>query len=191
MVSWAPNTPCERQSRMSEPFLGEIRMFAGNFAPKGWAFCNGQVLSIAQNTALFSILGTTYGGNGQTTFALPELQGRVPMHWGQGPGLTPRTLGESSGSESVTLVSTQIPAHTHSLSASSTQGDQPSPDGNVPAVTVDTNGQLLNGYSAVENVRMANTSVGLYGGSQPHENMQPYQCVSFIIALEGIYPSRS
>src|SRR5437868_2425626 len=119
---------------MSEPFLGEIRMFAGNFAPTGWAFCNGQILSIAQNTALFSLLGTTYGGNGQTTFGLPNLQGRVPMHWGTGAGLTPRTLGETSGSENVTLLSTQMPAHTHSIEASTGQGDQFSPAGNVNAV---------------------------------------------------------
>jgi microcystin-dependent protein len=176
---------------MSEPFLGEIRMFGGNFAPKGWAFCNGQVLSIAQNTALFSLLGTTYGGNGQTTFALPNLQGRVPMHWGTGPGLTPRTLGESSGSETVTLISSQMPAHNHAIEANSGQGDTYSPQGAVNAAAVDATQQPLNIYSTSVNTTMAAQSVGLAGGSQPHENMQPYQCVSFIIALEGIYPSRS
>lgn len=191
MVSWEPNTPRERWSRMSEPFLGEIRLFAGNFAPKGWAFCNGQIMPISQNSALFSLLGTTYGGNGQTTFALPNLQGRVPMHWGQGPGLTPRSLGESSGVENVTLIGNQIPAHTHNLSAAGTQGDQISPQGNVPAVIFDNSGQPINGYSAAANTTMAPTTVGTFGGSQPHENMQPYLAVSFIIALEGIYPSRS
>lgn len=176
---------------MSEPYIGEIRMFAGNFAPKGWAFCNGQLLSIAQNTALFSILGTTYGGNGQTTFGLPNLQGRVPMHWGTGAGLTPRTLGETSGSENITLLSNQMPAHTHQFAASSNQGDQFSPQGNVPAVLVNTSGQPENLYSAAPNTTMAAQSITLAGGSQPHDNMQPYQCVSFIIALEGIFPARS
>jgi len=177
---------------MSEPFLGEIRMFAGNFAPRGWAFCNGQVLSIAQNTALFSLLGTTYGGNGQTTFALPNLQGRLPMHWGTGAGLTPRTLGEMSGTESVTLLSTQMPAHNHAMEASSNQGDQFSPQGNVNAVLVNSSTQQPeNMYSAAPNTTMAPQSVGLAGGSQPHDNMSPFLCFSFIIALEGIYPSRS
>src|SRR6185503_14662217 len=123
---------------MSEPFIGEIIMFAGNFAPRGWAFCEGQLLSIAQNSALFSILGTTYGGDGQTTFALPDLRGRAPMQWGQGPGLTPRFLGESSGAENVTLISTQMPAHTHALNASGAQGDAPTPSGTVNAVLLDT-----------------------------------------------------
>src|SRR5215831_4079907 len=115
---------------MSEPFLGEIRMFGGNFAPRGWALCQGQLLSIAQNTALFSILGTTYGGNGQTTFALPGLRGRYPMQQGQGPGLSPRSLGEQGGSQTVTLLTNQMPAHTHSHLASAAQGDQVTPDGN-------------------------------------------------------------
>ncbi|WP_224240286.1 phage tail protein [Hyalangium gracile] len=176
---------------MSEPYIGEIRMFAGNFAPRGWAFCNGQLLSIAQNSALFSLLGTTYGGNGQTTFALPNLQGRVPMHWGTGPGLTPRTLGESSGSESVTLISTQMPAHTHSLHASGTQGDQFTPEGHVPAMLINSTGQPENAYSATINTTMNAAAIGAAGGNQPHNNMQPYQCVSFIIALQGIYPSRN
>jgi microcystin-dependent protein len=177
---------------MSEPFLGEVRMFAGNFAPKGWAFCNGQVLPIAQNPALFSILGTTYGGNGQTTFALPDLRGREPMHWGAGPGLTSRTLGEASGTESVTLISSQMPTHTHELGASSNQGDQFSPSGTVPAVLVNSStGQPENAYSGAPNTTMAPQSVTLSGGSQPHDNMAPFLCLSFIIALEGIFPSRA
>ncbi len=176
---------------MSEPFLGEIRMFGGNFAPRGWALCNGQLLSISQNAALFSLLGTTYGGNGQTNFALPNLQGRVPMHWGQGPGLSPRALGESSGSESVTLLTNQMPAHNHTLSANNNQGDTFSPGGAVSASAVDSSQQPLNIYSSTANATMAPTAIGLAGGGQPHANMQPYQCVSFIIALQGIFPSRN
>lgn len=177
---------------MSEPFIGQIMMFGGTYAPKGWAFCEGQVLPIAQNSALFSILGTTYGGNGQTTFALPDLRGRVPIQPGQGPGLSPYTLGQASGVENVTLLSTQIPAHTHALGAHNGAGDAPSPEGTVPAITVDPNTQQpFNGYSSSVTTHMANTAVGLAGGSQPHTNVQPYLCVNFIIALEGIYPSRS
>ena len=176
---------------MSEPYIGEIRMFGGNFAPTGWALCDGQLLSIAQNSALFSILGTTFGGNGQTTFALPDLRGRVPMHWGQGPGLTPRTIGESSGSETVTLLSTQMPAHTHTLNANSGQGDSFTPPGAVPAGAVDSTQQPLNIYSSTINTTMNPAAIGAAGGSQPHQNMQPYLCVTFIIALQGIYPSRS
>ena len=177
---------------MSEPFIGQIMMFAGNFAPRDWAFCDGQLLSIAQNTALFSILGTTYGGNGQTTFALPDLRGRVPIQQGQGPGLSPYILGQASGVENVTLLISNIPAHTHSLGASSGQGDSPSPEGAVPAVTVDPNSQQpLNSYASTPNTSMAATSVGLAGGSQPHTNIQPYLSINFIIALEGIFPSRS
>ncbi len=176
---------------MSEPFIGEIRMFGGNFAPVGWALCDGRLLSISQYQALFAILGTTFGGNGQTTFAVPDLRGRVPMNWGQGPGLSPRTLGEISGSENVTLLSTQMPAHSHSLHASGAQGDQFSPEGNVSALLVNSSGQPENAYSAVPNTSMAPQAIGAAGGSQPHQNMQPYLCVSFIIALEGIFPSRS
>jgi microcystin-dependent protein len=176
---------------MSEPYIGQIILFAGNFAPKGWAFCEGQILSIAQNTALFSILGTTYGGNGQTTFALPDLRGRVPIQPGQGPGLSPYTLGEMSGVENVNLLITQIPAHNHMLEASGAQGDSPSPSGAVPAVTVDPNSQQpLNSYASTPNTTMAPASVSLVGGSQPHTNVQPYLAINFIIATEGIFPSR-
>ncbi len=177
---------------MSEPFIGEIRMFAGNFAPRGWAFCNGQLLPIAQNSALFSILGTTYGGDGRTTFALPDLRGRAPMQWGDGPGLTPRPLGEKGGAENVTLIASQMPSHNHVLSASSQQGDQFSPEGNVPAVLLSaTTGQPENLYHATPNTTMASQALGVTGGSQPHNNMQPFLCVSFIIALVGIFPSHS
>lgn len=176
---------------MSEPFIGEIRMFTGNFAPTGWALCNGQLLAIAQNSALFSILGTTFGGNGQTTFGLPDLRGRVPMHWGSGPGLTPRALGEMSGAETVTLISSQMPAHNHAMIAAGTQATQFSPEGNVPAVFINQSGQPENLYSGTPNTTMAPQAIGTAGGSQPHQNMQPYLAVTFIIALQGIYPSRS
>jgi microcystin-dependent protein len=177
---------------MSEAFIGEIRMFAGNFPPRGWQFCQGQLLSIAQNTALFSILGTTYGGNGQTTFALPDLRGRYPMQPGQGPGLSPRTLGEQGGSETVTLISNQMPAHTHSLVASGALGDQAVPEGHYNAVVPDPNTQQpLNAYGTTPTTTMAPGAIGVAGGSQPHNNMSPFLCLNFIIAMEGIYPSRN
>jgi microcystin-dependent protein len=174
---------------MSEPFIGEIRMFGGNFPPRGWQFCQGQLLSIAQNTALFSILGTTYGGNGQTTFALPDLRGRVPMQQGQGPGLSPRTLGEQGGSETVTLLSTQMPAHNHALICSNAQADASTPEGNVLAA--DQGGATLNYIATPLNATMNPATVGAAGGSQPHQNMAPFLAVNFIIALEGIFPSRN
>ncbi|WP_426756414.1 phage tail protein [Myxococcus sp. Y35] len=174
---------------MSEPFIGQIMMFAGNFPPRGWAFCQGQLLSIAQNTALFSILGTTYGGNGQTTFALPDLRGRYPMQPGQGPGLSPRTLGEQGGSETVTLLANQMPAHNHSLNVSSQQGDTETPVGTVLAA--DNNATILNYRAAPIDGTMNPAAIGAAGGSQPHNNMSPFLCINFIIALEGIYPSRN
>jgi microcystin-dependent protein len=148
-------------------------------------------MSIAQNTALFSILGTTFGGNGQTTFALPDLRGRVPVHPGQGPGLTPYTLGESTGSERVTLLTNQMPAHTHLASGSSNNADQGSPAGNVWAVPVDSTGAAGAGYTATANVTMSPSAIGMAGGNQPFPIIQPLLCVTFIIALQGIYPSRS
>jgi len=179
---------------MSEPFLGEVRMFGGNFAPRGWAFCNGQLLSIAQNTALFSLLGTTYGGDGQTTFALPNLQGRFPMHWGNGAGLSMRTLGEVSGNESVTLLASQLPAHTHPMAAISVDGNTDSPVGAVCAKAVDGSANPVSAYSSGTNpdTAMSPKAVGPNtGGGQPTPVMNPFLCVSFIIALEGIFPSRS
>jgi microcystin-dependent protein len=167
---------------MSEPFLGEIRMFGGNFAPRGWAFCNGQTLSIAQNTALFSLLGTTYGGNGQTTFALPDLQGRVPMHWGQGSGLSSRSLGEQDGVEAVTLTQQQLPAHTHTLNGSTGAVNTTRPTNAIPA----KGGSYT---TAPPDTQMASPAV--VGNNLPHGNMQPSLAVSFIIALEGIFPSRN
>lgn len=168
-----------------EPFLGQIMMFAGNFAPQGWAFCNGQLLSIAQNTALFSLLGTTYGGNGTTTFALPNLQGRAPMHHGQGAGLSPRSLGEQGGTESVTLTSTQLPAHSHTLAlAAKEEGTTDNPNGAYIA------GNGTNAFAATSDTTMAGTNVSITGNGQPFPIMQPFLAVSFVIALQGIYPSR-
>ncbi|MDQ3898292.1 MAG: tail fiber protein [Actinomycetota bacterium] len=169
---------------MSEPFLGEIMMFAGNFAPRGWAMCNGQILPIAQNTALFSILGTTYGGNGQTTFALPDLRGRVPMHFGQGPGLSARTLGEQGGEESVTLIQAQLPQHSHTANATSADATSSKPDGAVPA----SGGAYA---PASDGTTMSPGFITGGGGNQPHDNMQPYLAINFVIALEGIFPSRN
>ncbi len=162
-------------------------MFAGNFAPKGWATCDGQLLSIQQNTALFSILGTTFGGNGTTNFALPDLRGRVPVHAGQGGGLPPVELGEMAGSQTVTLLITEIPAHAHNVSVATT-ADGPTasrPGGNILAG--------VSGYApagSADGSTLGGISCGPAGGNQPHNNIQPYQCVNFIIALVGIYPSR-
>lgn len=171
-----------------DAYIGEIRMFAGTFAPSGWAKCEGQILSIAQNTALFSLLGTTYGGDGQTTFALPDLRGRVPMAPGQGPGLSPRTLGEVTGSETNTLTVAQMPAHNHTVNASTADGDQ-----NVPTSTFPANTKTLDKeYAAAgANTQMHPSMIGMSGGSQPVNNVQPSLSVTFIIALQGIYPPQN
>lgn len=169
-----------------DPFIGQIILFAGNFAPSGWALCNGQLLPIAQNTALFSILGTTYGGDGRTTFALPDLRGRVPVHPGQGAGLSNYTIGQAAGTEMVTLTQNQMPIHGHTFVPGCTT-DPPStnsPENAVPAVQ---DAQVFGG-EANAGMRPANSNTA--GGSQPHENLQPYLCVNFIIALQGIFPSR-
>lgn len=180
---------------MSEPFLGEVRMFGGNFAPRGWAFCNGQLLSIAQNTALFSILGTTYGGDGQTTFALPNLQGRFAMHWGNAAGFSPRTIGEMSGTESVTMLTSQMPSHNHTIGANTSDGNTEAPAGAVWARAVDGSANPVSAYASglvpPVNTTMAAQAVGPTGGNQPLPVMNPFLCVTFIIALEGIFPSRS
>lgn len=172
---------------MSEPFVGEIRMFAGNFAPQGWALCNGQLLAVSQNDALFSLVGTTYGGDGRTTFGLPDLRGRVPIHPGTGPGLSPLPLGAAGGVEQVTLTASQIPSHGHGLAGSSKIADQTDPGNNLPAKSL--NVDLYSGDQP--NVSAASVAVGTAGGSQSHANMQPYLCVNFIIALFGVYPSRN
>jgi len=175
---------------MSEPFTAEIRIFAGNFAPRGWAFCNGQLLPVAQNTALFSLIGTTYGGDGRSTTALPNLQGRAPMHPGRGPGLTARRLGQRGGVESVTLTEAQMPNHTHTLRASEEEGDRRSPAANRSLAEA-VGGSPYQADSSSNLVDMDSRSLPDAGGSQAHNNMQPYLTMSFIIALVGLYPSRS
>jgi microcystin-dependent protein len=172
---------------MSDPFLGEIRMFAGNFAPVGWEFCNGQLLSIAENDALYNLLGTTYGGDGVNTFGMPDLRGRTPMHQGTGNGLSTRILGEITGAESVTLTAAQLPAHYHPVHACSGVGTLATPGGNVWGAS--STGEKQYTLNA-PNVAMAPACTTTVGGGQPHENMMPYQAVSFIIATQGIYPSQ-
>lgn len=175
---------------MSDPFVAEIRIFAGNFAPKGWAFCNGQLMPLSQNTALFSLLGTTYGGDGKSTFALPDLQGRSPMHWGQGPGLTDRVLGEEGGAESVTLLTSELPAHSH---VAHCNPDPEEVTGNPTnafwssQAPGSTPAYVTSGPSTI----MHPLALQQAGASMPHNNRQPFLTVNFIIALQGIYPSRS
>jgi len=177
---------------MSSPFVAEIRIFAGNFAPAGWAMCNGQLLPISQNTALFSLLGTTYGGDGKSTFALPDLQGAFPMHIGRnqpGPGLSFHDLGERGGEEQVTLLQSEMPAHTHTGSAASSGSGHADPTNAVFA-----SGQRGRppAYGAgTVTVPMSPQAVSITGGSQPHNNLQPFLVVSYIIALRGIYPARN
>jgi len=172
-----------------DPFLAEIRMFAGNFPPVGWALCNGQLLSISQNTALFSLVGTTYGGDGKSTFALPNLQGSAPLMPGQGAGLSPRDLGEAGGAPTVTLLPSQMAPHSHALAASSSAGGQPPANG----VWSQPVHRGINAYNQDAGTRPAMSATAIYpnGGGQPHNNLMPYLVVSFIIALQGIYPSRS
>lgn len=175
---------------MSEPFIAEIRIFAGNFAPRSWAFCNGQLLPIAQNTTLFSLIDTTYGGDGRTTTALPNLQGRAPMHPGRGPRLTTRRLGESGGSETTTLTEAQMPSHTHGLMGAAEDPNNANPEGGLPA-QIAGRGSGTNLYGGTRNATMAINQLDNTGGGQAHNNMQPYLVMNFIIALQGLYPSRS
>ena len=174
---------------MTEAYIGSIVLFAGNFAPRGWAFCQGQLLSISTNTALFSILGTTYGGNGQTTFALPDLRGRVPIGPGQGPGLTPVTLGQQAGSESVTLTVSQMPAHNHSVACDAAAADNAVPTNNYPGNPGSLSGATL--YGPTPTATMAPAMISAAGGSQPFSVQQPYLGLNYIICLEGIFPSRN
>lgn len=171
---------------MSEPFVGEIRMFAGNFAPRGWAFCDGQLLAVSQNDALFSLLGTIYGGDGRTTFSLPDLRGRIPIHAGTGPGLSPRRLGARAGSETETLTANQLASHTHDFNANRSAATSGAPLGKVPAEGVGIR------YYRKENqtANLASSSIVAAGGSQGHTNLMPTLCINFIIALFGIYPNR-
>jgi microcystin-dependent protein len=185
---------------MSQPFVGEIRLFGGNFAPAGWAFCNGQLLAISQNDVLFNLIGTTYGGDGQNTFGLPDLQGRVPVHMGTNPtsGIN-YVIGQKAGVESVTLTTQQIPSHTHPvLTASASQGGPAS----VPSSATILADEVLNPtpnpapfayvpFSNVNQTALVGNSVGNTGGSQPHDNMQPFLAVSFIISLFGVFPSQN
>jgi microcystin-dependent protein len=172
---------------MSDQFVAEIRIFPFNFPPIGWAMCDGQLQPIVQNTALFSLLGTQYGGDGKVTFALPDLQGRLPMHAGSGPGLTPRTQGEQDGSEAVTLLTAEVPPHTHTAHCQSTDGDDYGPTNNVWAQDAGGN----NEYAATANATMNPGQLLPVGGGLPHSNLQPYLVLNFCIALQGIFPPRS
>lgn len=165
---------------MAQPYVGEIRMFAGNFAPAGWMFCDGSLLPISENETLFQLIGTTYGGDGQSTFALPDLRGRLPLHMGNG-----FLLAETGGAEEITLTVNQIPAHTHPLLASTSGGTLASPGNNLLAESVTLNPYIQDQANSNMNV----AAVSAVGGSQPHTNFQPYLCVSFIISLFGIFPS--
>lgn len=171
---------------MSDQFVAEIRIFPFNFAPVGWAFCDGQLLPISQNTALFSLLGTTYGGDGKSNFALPNLQGNAPMQQGQGPGLSLRDLGEMSGAESVTLLTSEIPAHNHTLNTTNNDANN-----SQPANRYIGRGQPLYLSPPAGLQQMAPQVLALAGGSLPHNNMQPYLTLNFCIALQGVYPPRT
>lgn len=170
---------------MSQPFVGEIRMFGGSFAPAGWMLCQGQLLPISENETLFNLIGTTYGGDGQATFGLPDLQGRIPIHVGQGPGISQTyQLGEQGGTESVTLSVNQIPNHTHTLIGSSDIATDPGPKDDMLATS-----SLLQPYVGIApDANMAANAIGPVGGSQPHDNMMPFLVVSYIISLFGIFP---
>lgn len=171
-----------------EPFLGEIRLFAGNYAPSGWAICDGRSLPIADNNALYSLLNTVYGGDGVSTFNLPDLRGRLPVHQGTGPGLSSYALGAKAGSETVTLTATQLPSHNHAMLASLDSAQTASPQNNLLAAST------VSFYSAADSttlVSMAPTMVASTGGNQPHNNLMPFLCVNYIIALQGIYPTQN
>ena len=171
---------------MSEPFLAEIKIVGFNFAPRGWAFCDGQILPINQNQSLFSLLGTTYGGDGRTSFALPDLRGRAPMHVGQSPGGTSHQLGQKGGQEAVALGQTEMPQHTHAASGSSTEGNVPVPAGNVLAESP------VAMYSDPSNlVALRNGTLASAGSGTAHNNMQPYRALNYCIALQGLFPSRN
>ena len=171
---------------MADPFVAEIRIFPFIFAPTGWAFCNGQLLPISQNTALFSLLGTTYGGDGKSTFALPNMQGNAPMHPGQGPGLSLHDLGEQGGTQTVTLLESEMPSHGHAVNASAAEGTTGDPSGQLVA-----SGIGVNMYSSTINATTLNPyAVAPTGGDQPHNNMQPYLTLNFNIALQGVFPPR-
>ena len=170
----------------SQPYVGQINIFAFSFAPTGWARCNGQLLPLTGNTALYALLGTTYGGNGSSNFALPDFQGRVPLHAGEGPGLTPYALGESGGQEGTVLLNTEIPSHTHSISVSSGIGSTPNPSNAFLA----QNAEGIGSYAASPNLFMNSAAVSITGASAAHNNMQPVLSLNFCIARQGIFPTR-
>jgi microcystin-dependent protein len=172
---------------VADPFVAEIRIFPFNFAPKGWAWCDGQLLPLSQNTALFSLLGTTYGGDGKSTFALPNLQGSAPMHPGQGPGLSLHDLGETSGSQTVTLLESEIPAHSHAVSASGGDGTDQTPANSKLATGIGIGQYAAPGALT----QLSPNALTPAGGNQPHNNMQPYLTFYFNIALQGVFPPRS
>ncbi|MBK7871861.1 MAG: phage tail protein [Saprospiraceae bacterium] len=173
---------------MADPFVAEIRIFPFNFAPKGWAFCDGQLLPLSQNTALFSLLGTTYGGNGKSNFALPDLQGRAPMQPGQGPGLSLHDLGETGGSETVSLLESEIPSHSHIVRTVSEVGDTNQPSGNNLAPSSQGNAYIA---AIGSSTFMNDNTLAPAGGDQPHNNMMPYLTLNFNIALQGVFPPRT
>jgi len=176
---------------MSNPFVAEIRIFAGNFAPSGWAKCDGQILPLSQNTALFSLLGTTYGGDGRSNFALPNLQGCAPMQAGQGPGLSLRDLGETGGEPTVTLLQSEMPAHPHGATGSSNPADQTPAANNVWAAGSQRGQFVYSDAGPTSQSSMSPQALSIAGGNLPHNNMPPYLGVTFIIALQGVFPARS
>ena len=175
---------------MADPFVAEIRILPFNFPPKGWAFCNGQILPLSQNTALFSLLGTTYGGDGKSNFALPNMQGNAPMHPGQGPGLSLHDLGETSGSETVSLLESEMPFHSHAMRASSDGADNFVAVANMLAKPVGR-GNSLYSTSTTPLAAMSDNAIAPAGGNQPHNNMMPYLTLNFCIALQGVFPPRT
>lgn len=177
---------------MAEPYLGEIRIFGFSFTPRGWASCNGQLVSIAQNSALYSVLGTTFGGDGQTTFALPNMQGNAPMEWGSGPTLTPRTIGQVLGEPNVTLIVTEIPSHNHMLyGATTTDATQSVPTPTPLAQLGGGNPGQVYTTTATPPVAFSPKAIGPAGQSQPHDNLQPMLVLNFCMAMEGLFPSRN
>ncbi len=176
---------------MANPFLAEIRIFTGNFAPKGWALCDGQIMPISQNTALFSLLGTTYGGDGKSNFAIPNLQGCAPMQAGQGPGLSLRDLGETGGEQAVTLLQTEMPAHSHTAQAALTGGGVTSPTNNAWASGLKGHAPAFVASNPQTNVQMNPLGTSIAGGNLPHNNLPPFLGLTFIIALQGVFPPRS